>query len=154
MEWTLLDFGKYETKSLPEIIFSDPDYFIWCFEHDIFRRTPQLESESEFLYERIRSIKIPDNANRELVAQFSLDKDTGELKRLKIIPVYKYKTKLDIYRSSIIDLTFPRTYNYSDPHITKWFLKPLFSIIFQDFHHQPSKTECEDFFNNDDNFGL
>lgn len=37
MEFTPLGFGKHKDKTLPQIVFSDLDYFIWAFGENVFK---------------------------------------------------------------------------------------------------------------------
>ena len=154
MHWTKIDFGKYEGKTLPEVIFSDPDYFVWGFDNGIFSKNSELEKNAEFLYERIRSIKIPDNLNGNVVSEYCINPTTSEFDILRIVPIDSPKDHLVLYRGSIIDLSFPRQYSYVARNVTNRFLNQLFFILFNNFNYKPPKEECENFFNNDENFGV
>ena len=35
--WSTLEIGKHAGRSLPQILFSDPDYFFWAVEKKIFQ---------------------------------------------------------------------------------------------------------------------
>ncbi len=37
MPWTELPFGKHKGKTLPQVVFSDPDWFYWAVEKNIFK---------------------------------------------------------------------------------------------------------------------
>ena len=37
MTFTPLNFGKHQNKTLPQIVFSDLDYFIWAVNENIFK---------------------------------------------------------------------------------------------------------------------
>jgi len=36
MRWSTLKSGKYEGKTLPQVLFKDPDYFFWAIEEGVF----------------------------------------------------------------------------------------------------------------------
>ena len=52
MEWSIIDFGKYRGKSLPQIIFKDADWFFNGYENGYFKGT--LACEASELYRRAR----------------------------------------------------------------------------------------------------
>ncbi len=55
--WSVVDFGRYQGKTLPQIIFKDPDWFFWAIEGNRFHAG--LEGQAEMLAARARNIKIP-----------------------------------------------------------------------------------------------
>ena len=55
--WSILTFGKHKGKSLPRILLSDPDWFFWAAEGDVFRG--RLAEEASLLEYRGCNIKIP-----------------------------------------------------------------------------------------------
>ena len=62
MEWSNLSFGIYEGKTLPEVIFTDPVWFFYALESNVFvsaRSTESLSREKDIMNIMIRSIKIP-----------------------------------------------------------------------------------------------
>ena len=61
--WSKLYFEKHVGRSLPQILFSDPDYFFWGIEKKIFK--DRLAMEADKLARMVRHIKIPkpDPAN-------------------------------------------------------------------------------------------
>jgi len=62
MEWSNLSFGIYEGKTLPEVIFTDPVWFFYALESNVFvsaQSTESLSREKDIMNIMIRSIKIP-----------------------------------------------------------------------------------------------
>ena len=55
--WSTLEIGKHPGRSLPQILFSDPDYFFWAVEKKIFQG--RLAAEAAELAWKARHIKIP-----------------------------------------------------------------------------------------------
>jgi len=37
MAWSILPFGKHKGKTLPQIVFTDPDWFFWAMEENVFK---------------------------------------------------------------------------------------------------------------------
>jgi len=156
MGWSIVNFGKYSEmkKSLPEIVFDDPDYFLWGYENNIFRKQGELESQAEELYSKIRAIKIPNNENSELVCEFCKNLKTGKIDTIQL----NYKDgRRDIncvYRESYIDLAFPREYDKKVFEVTKRLLPQFFQILFDENNIQLPKKICEEFFSDDYNFSI
>ncbi len=59
MAWTPLNFGKYKGKSLPQVLFADPDWFFWAVENAVFENRPGLKTEADDLNRKARNIRIP-----------------------------------------------------------------------------------------------
>ena len=60
MRWSAVPFGKYQGKTLPEIMVRDLDWFVWV----LPKLYGKLAKEAEKLARRARTIKIP-NPHRE-----------------------------------------------------------------------------------------
>jgi hypothetical protein len=55
MSWSVVPFGRYQGKTLPEIIVRDADWFFWI----VPKLYGKLAEEAEELYRKARAIKIP-----------------------------------------------------------------------------------------------
>ena len=55
MRWSAVPFGKYQGKTLPEIIVRDPDWFFWV----VPKLYGKLADEAQDLARKARTIKIP-----------------------------------------------------------------------------------------------
>ena len=55
--WSLFKAGKYAGRSLPQILFLDPDYFFWAVEKKVFQG--RLAAQAAELARKARHIKIP-----------------------------------------------------------------------------------------------
>jgi hypothetical protein len=55
MTWTTLSFGRHEGKTLPQIIFDDPDWFFWV----LPGLYGPLKTEADDLARKASKIKIP-----------------------------------------------------------------------------------------------
>jgi hypothetical protein len=54
MNWTTLNFGRYKGMTRPQIIFRDPDWFLWATQEQLFKGA--LKSEAEMLSKRMQRI--------------------------------------------------------------------------------------------------
>ncbi len=66
MFWTVVPFGKYKGKTLPEIIVRDPDWFFWA----VPKLYGKLADEAEELARRARTIKIPNPHRKRLEVEY------------------------------------------------------------------------------------
>src|SRR6266487_4308557 len=71
MHWSAVPFGKYQGKSLPEIIVRDPDWFFWV----LPKLYGKLAEEAQELARRARAIKIPKRGRRRLKVEYEFDMD-------------------------------------------------------------------------------
>jgi hypothetical protein len=57
----VLHFGKHQGKTLVEIVFSDPAWFLWATDRGVFhdRGGSSLQSEAETIWLRARNIRKP-----------------------------------------------------------------------------------------------
>ncbi len=46
MPWSVVDFGKHQGKTLPQIVFIDPDWFFWAIEESVFSTKGSLRDEA------------------------------------------------------------------------------------------------------------
>lgn len=42
-----LSFGKHSEKTLPQVLFRDPDWFFWAWEEGVFENRPEVYAEAE-----------------------------------------------------------------------------------------------------------
>jgi hypothetical protein len=63
MAWTILTFGRHRGKTLPQVILSDPDWFFWAVDNDVFQGA--LATEAVDLEQKATAIKIPKRNPRK-----------------------------------------------------------------------------------------
>ena len=60
MPWTPLRFGKHKGKTLPQVLFTDPDYFFWAYEDGMLgKHGPELQVEAHRIHAKATSVRIP-----------------------------------------------------------------------------------------------
>jgi hypothetical protein len=158
MAWTELWFGKkYKDKTLPQIIFRDPDWFFWAIEKGIFHGKDKLEEEAAELYLKARHIKIPQDPNEgELVAEYGFHHSSGKFAILEIVPATQshHTGSTPTYRKGVIDFGIVREQAGYDKMGYRLFIKKVKFILFGNLSHKMTKKRCEAFFEIDDNFDL
>jgi hypothetical protein len=75
MSWTVVRFGKYKGRTLPEIIVRDLDWFDWVLP-ELYGR---LAKEAEELDRKVRAIKVPKANGRKLLVEYRYELDVGSI---------------------------------------------------------------------------
>ena len=77
MRWSIVPFGRYKGKTLPEIIVLDLDWFFWA----LPKLYGKLGDEAQELARRARAIKVPKSDKGKLRGRISV-RDGSEVLRL------------------------------------------------------------------------
>ena len=155
MAWTIVNFGKYSgKKTLPQILWSDPDWFFWAIENDAFENRGAIELESEDLNHKARNIRIPKNDDGALVVEYILHQPTGKFSHFEIVPTDKpgHEGISPTFRTLLIDMSVPRRIAKYDKLGGKALLSSLKLCMFSNSSARVTKKRCEDFFNKPSNF--
>ena len=148
-KWTRLYFGKYKGKTLPWIIFHDPDYFFWACEEGVFENKDRLHEEAEELYRKSQSIKIPGDKSNKYVMEYTFSSRGGSFRVLEKVPrtqeIHARST-----RREVID--FREVKGPYDKQAYKLFIPSVKYILFGDRSHKMTEKRCQSFFNKKDNF--
>jgi hypothetical protein len=75
MFWTVVPFGKYESRTLPEIIMLDPDWFFWM----LPKFNGKLAKEAVEVARKARAIKIPKEKGKKLLVEYRYELDTESM---------------------------------------------------------------------------
>jgi len=68
MSWSVVPFGRYTGKTLPEIIVLDLDWFFWV----LPKLYGRLGTEAHDLARKARTIKIPKEQGKKLEVEYSI----------------------------------------------------------------------------------
>ncbi|WP_432357041.1 hypothetical protein [Sporosarcina sp. UB5] len=150
MKWTVLGFGKHEGKTLPQVIFTDPDWFYWAYENDILKgKIPQ--SELQDVYKKSRNIKIP---LKEHHAEFVFDGIRGNFVDLKLVPIDRprHVGSSKTLRLDRIDMALTRYAKEYDKLGYNLLIPILKEILFGNSKVRITKKRAENFFGNSINF--
>jgi hypothetical protein len=150
MNWTPLNFGKHEGKTLPQVMFEDADWFFDGYQKGYFKNGQAHEARE--IYRRSRSIRVPQRNGQRMLVEYVIDKPTGKFGMMRLIPD---GTDLEhLNASTVIDFFTPRAYAGYDKTGYKNFVLALKAILFGSQSHRMSKQAREGFFNDDRNFKL
>jgi hypothetical protein len=144
MRWSVMPFGKYQGKSLPEILIHDPDWFFWV----LPKLYGKLGEEAQELARRARAIKPPRRGRRRLEVEYQIDRDR-RFNGFEFVdadrPPSRWSTRLPY-----LDLRWQLRRKY-DKRAGRIMRRDFRSHYFGK-HKRLTKERCEEFFSNDANF--
>jgi hypothetical protein len=152
MPWSIVKFGKHSGKTLPQIVFSDPDWFFWVIEEKVFKEP--LSREAEVINARARAIRIPNNEAGDLLAEYFVHPPTGKFSHMEIIPASqpKHEGSSPTFRKEVIDLGVPRQIAIYDKLGCKSLLSSVKDVLFGGKSARMTQERCEAFFDDSANF--
>jgi hypothetical protein len=153
MPWTELKFGKHKGKTLPQVIFSDPDWFFWAYENKIFRDGQAAEAER--IYQRVTSIRVPQAGDGETyVAEYVIDGVSGTFSHLEIVPSSRprHVGTSKTHRAPVIDLSLISRICIADKSGYKQMINDIKAYVLEDSERRMTKKRCEEFFDDKKNF--
>jgi hypothetical protein len=152
MAWTTLKFGKHEGKTLPQIAFSDPDWFFWAVENAVFKGP--LKSEANAIYAKARSIRIPNNGSGNLEVEYLIHQPTGKFAGMDIVPASQplHQGSSPAFRKKVIDLSTTRSIAPYDKLGCKNLVSAAKHALFGNRSARLSQQKCETFFDTPSNF--
>jgi hypothetical protein len=154
MTWTQLDFGKHKGKTLPQVLFSDPDWFFWAVETGVFNTRPRFASEAKLLDERAQKIKIPTGEHSDPVVEYLIHRPTMKFSHFKIVPREQelHEGASPAFRLSVIYMSVPRRIARYDKLGCKSLLSSLKFYLFGSKSARVGKERAEAFFADAANF--
>jgi len=154
MTWTVLNFGKHQGKSLPQVLWTDPDWFFWAKENNAFGGRPTLAKEAQDLYDKARRIRIPTGIYNNPEVEYLVHVPTKTFGTFCIVDANKpiHKGSSPAYRHKVIDLGFPRSQANYDKSGYKHFLKTLKFYVFGSSSVRITKPRAEHFYDDPNNF--
>ena len=150
MNWSAINFGKVKGKILPQVIFSDPDWFYWAVRKKIFKW--KCADEARIIYKKSRSIKIPNSSNGALEAEYCTYE--GKFVRLDIVPTSQkvHHGGCHCFQLDVIDMKKVREICLYDKTGGRLLISKIKWIFFGDRKFRMTKNRCVEFFENDSNF--
>ena len=85
MKWTPLNFGKYEGKTLPQVMFEDADWFFDGHEKGYFKNRLPLEAIE--IYRRAHSIRVLNETGKGCSSNTSSTNPMASLARCSLFPM-------------------------------------------------------------------
>jgi hypothetical protein len=156
MPWTPLWFGKHKGRTIPQILFKDPDWFFWAVEKNIFRDKGTLKKEAAKVKKRACAIKIPGSNKRDLVAEYGIHPSSKNFGDFEIVPRSRppHVGSTKTFRRDVIDMSIPRKLDAYDKLGYRLFIKSMKFYLFKDDSTRMTRQRSEDFFDDNDKFVL
>jgi hypothetical protein len=154
--WVELDFGKHKGKSLPQVIFADPDWFFWALENKVFDKRAGLRSEANLLNARARSIKPPTDEFSDPVVEYLVHRPTMKFGRFEVVPRSRelHEGGSPAFRSDLIDMSVPRRIAKYDKLGCKSLIASLKHYLFGGEAARITRARAESFFADAANFRI
>jgi hypothetical protein len=151
MSWTVLTFGKHKGRTLPQVLFSDPDWFYYAIGKNFFEGKGKISDEAKELCRKSKSIKIPKKDGEKLEVEYAYYKEKYD--SIEIVPSHKPWHRGTL-RKNNIDLSAAREWKNYDKKGSKMLVADFKKIKFDNKSYKMTKKRCEEFFEDDDNFDL
>ena len=151
--WSTLEIGKHAGRSLPQNLFSDPDYFFWAVEKKVFQG--RLATEAAELAWKARHIKIPKpDPENWCVEYFFTPENKFSWYHLIEAGRPPHVGSSITMRSNNIDMSVVRELCRYDKSGYKRFVKTMKRHLFGNSATRMTAERCEEFFADRDNFRL
>ena len=146
MHWTPVPFGKYQGKTLPEIIVRDLDWFFWV----VPKLYGRIADEAQDLAQRARAIKIPNQSRNNLEVEYRYQMGT-RFCGFGFVKADSARYSRWATRLPFLDLSWPLRRKKYDKRAGRIMIRD-FRIHYFGEHKRLTKERCEEFFSNDRNF--
>lgn len=103
--WSPVPFKKHAGRTLPQILFADPDWFFELHARGAFHG--RLKVEADAIYRRARSIRVPDLNGHPRVAEYVVHPLYGRLSGLSLVRSDAPRRSQG-ERRRVIDMSYPR----------------------------------------------
>ena len=151
MAWTKVPFGRYEGKSLPQIVLVDPDYFFWAIERNLFKGP--LKREAREIARKATRIKVHSKKPSEV--EYVIHPSVGKLAAVNVVPANEppHEGASSTQRSDYFDLSFARSLASYDKLGGQIIVDAIKYHVFGSSKARLTRGRCEVFFDDDSNFG-
>lgn len=148
LTWSPLPFGRYEGKTLPQVVLRDADWFFWALGTRAFGNN--LANQSKDIAYKAGHIKIPKPDPENWRINYVTDRE-GNFARFSIITAQDaFCGKYHGHSESYLDLSWPRIWKKYD--------KLGCSLMLRSFRYhyfgglKLTKERCDAFFSDAANF--
>ena len=142
-------FGKFTGKTLPQVVFADLDYFFWLHDENILHGRLRLEAEE--IHRKATAIRLPQPG---LVAEYTYHPALGFF-GVDLVPENRaaHEGSARTTRLPFFNLSVPRMAAPYDKAGGRLLVRSVKFHLFGDPNFKMTRQRCEEFFDDDDNFG-
>ena len=144
--WRPMPFGKYEGRTLPQVLFKDPDYFFWLLRKGALEGALAIQTKQ--LAKKACRIRIPREPAEAFVVDYFFNSE-NQFSCFSIVPKDAYQSPHAVYRLNHIDLSIIRNQKEYAKGEYKRFLRDFRRVFFENESASMTKDRCEEFFNGD-----
>ena len=87
MGWTELYFGRHTGKSLPQVLFKDPDWFYWALGEGAFRGRQLAEAKD--LSAKAGRVRVPKHHGPNMEVEYWVHGPTGKFQQVNVVSLTK-----------------------------------------------------------------
>jgi hypothetical protein len=150
--WSIINFGRHEGKSFPQILLCDPDWFFWAMDRGVFENRPNLLPEATRLAVMAKHIKIPRPNPQVWQIRYVISHDEKFLTFEIVENGIEYYLEMYVVLDDHLDLSFPRRLKTYDKLGYRLFLRKFRYYFFGSERAPLTKKRCEEFFEDRSNF--
>lgn len=154
MAWNVLNFGKHKDKTLPQVLFADPDWFFWAYGKGVFKSRSSLSAQSEDIYKKATHVKVKQPGKEKMVVEHYIHHPTMKYSHFTIVPATRaaHVGSSPTFREDVIDMSAPRRFAKYDKTGCKSLVSSLKHHCFGSKSERMTKKKCEAFFDDSANF--
>jgi hypothetical protein len=146
MKWTTLNFGKHASRTLPQVVLSDPNWFFWAHRKGIL--CGRLAIEAKTLATRATHIRIPKPHRKRWHVEYRWDRE-GRFLGFDFVkarsPFHPFFNRLPH-----LNLGYIRRESVHDIRDCRRLIRDFRCLYFEGLNL--TKRRCELFFENELNF--
>jgi uncharacterized protein (DUF3820 family) len=144
--WCPMPFGKYEGRTLPQVLFKDPDYFFWLLRKGFLNGALAIQAKQ--LAKKACRIKIPREPAEAFVVDYLFNSE-DQFSRFSIVQKDAYQSPHVVYRLNHIDFSIIRNHKEYAKGEYKRFLRDFRTVFFGNESASMTRDRCEEFFDGD-----
>lgn len=147
-QWTIIDEGKYEGLTIPELVFGDLGYFYWAISVGLFEG--QLKLEADSVESRLKHIKLPLTVSPNSI--FVIQLRNGMFYDFSIQEKGSVKgNKSDLKIASHLDVSLVSCPGFHTERPRKKMLERVKQYLFTKEPHELGRKDYQVFLGNPDN---
>ena len=146
--WTKLNFGKHTGRTLPQVVLSDPNWFFWAVDKEIFKGGPFVDEVVVLAY-RATHIKIPKAKPKDWEVEYRWDRESRFLGCGFVKAKGSFQARFSS-RLPHLDLAYVRRGNIHDKRDCRRLIRDVRALYFDGLNL--TKQRCEAFFDRKRNF--
>lgn len=149
--WLEVSFGKYRGKTLPQIVFTDPDWFFWACEQNAFK-SAVLKKQAADILEKASRIRIPGGGDS--LVEYVIHPGVGKLAAVEVVLADRpaHEGASPTRRLDRFDLSFARKVAPYDKEGGRVLIDAVKRYVFGNPSTRMTRQKCEAFFDSPANF--